>query len=336
MTTRTDNTTKAGNSVSVTPIPGLSSVTAPGIFSNLGAGTRTNLPSTVANNLSVSPYITGLDRPNSQNATTTLNSTAPPVMQWNDPQPQYGGQTWYGTEPALVQQGYIAPRNSIVQKFWSGNGTGPGKYGFRFWFNAAEIDHSTQSNMNAAAQPMFNDTSAQLTVQNGSIGWTIMINRQEEAYNRTPIPWGRSVRGLTNFGDLGTTYDIEWLYRTFNGEPQQIFMGGGVGVPTADLGYVLGYPLQLFFNESMNYLILLQQVSISHLQFTAQHVPWLTQIQFSATRMVQYVNAGGDANANLQAQYANPSSNSSSSNPVSTNSNGQVVINGITNPGGLP
>jgi hypothetical protein len=64
-------------------------------------------------------------------------------------------------------------------------------------------------------------------------------------------------------------------------------------------------------------------------------VPWLTQIQFSATRLVQYVSAAGDANANLQDQYSNNNGNSTS-NPVSTNSSGQVVINGVTNPGGLP
>jgi hypothetical protein len=79
----------------------------------------------------------------------------------------------------------------------------------------------------------------------------------------------------------GTEYDLEFLYRVINGEPQ---LGPTMDKPTADFGYLSGMPLWVRLNNQMRYKGYIAGLGVQHLMFTPDMVPVVTEVSITFLR----------------------------------------------------
>jgi len=80
----------------------------------------------------------------------------------------------------------------------------------------------------------------------------------------------------------GTEYDIEFLYRAANGDPQP---GRHADYLTSDFGFIMRTPLRLRLG-AFTYIVLVQGISVNHMIFTEQMVPTFTQVSLTVDRQV--------------------------------------------------
>lgn len=80
----------------------------------------------------------------------------------------------------------------------------------------------------------------------------------------------------------GTEYDIEFLYRSANGDPQPVRHADYL---TSDFGFIMRTPLRLRLG-AFTYIVLVQGISVNHLIFTEQMVPTFTQVTLTVDRQV--------------------------------------------------
>jgi hypothetical protein len=98
----------------------------------------------------------------------------------------------------------------------------------------------------------------------------------------------------------GTEYDLEFLYRVLNGDPQPTpMLRTLVSDETSDFGYISGIPVWLRFNNNVKYKGVIQSISVEHKMFNANMVPTLTEVGISFNRIpvVGYGNAASQGKA---------------------------------------
>lgn len=240
------------------------------------------------------------------------------VKKWNDPSPIY--------KPMLVpgrtgQQGVTA---AVGYMFADVNATPDGQskhnpFGFRFHYNPANISTSSTADINYTNMPM-NDGGTQYFNNYGACSFQIMINRQDEVLAKTFAK--HYVMGTNEFALLGTLYDLDWMYRVFNGHPgHQV---GGVTLKNATLmetsmSYVLrATPVHVHFNQYLKFFGRPAEIDVQHVLFTAGMVPMVSTVTVTLMGLAQQ----GD--------------NSVLANPTVTSGNGTKVQSGSVDQNGNP
>ena len=161
-------------------------------------------------------------------------------------------------------------------------------WGFQFMYNPTTIGYTNQAN--SSVDHLNPDDIASLLVGSQSINFEILINRTADvsALKTTAIPGTADYpRALTyeeavNLRKRGTEYDIEFLYRCINGDPQ---LTDSMLEPTADYGYLAGLPIWLRFNNNVKYKGIINSLSVEHVMFSENMVPMLSKVSLSFLRM---------------------------------------------------
>ena len=226
----------------------------------------------------------------SPDASWTVNSPAT-LAGWFDP-----GTTF--ERGRLFQDSNGA---QILNKVSPGKGKTLGtvnQWGFRFMYNPTSFMYQT-STLNNIDWTLGPKNSAALLAGNSQVSFDIYINRipdmryltnynptndlsESAVYGRTLLPEERS--GMVY---RGTEYDIEFLYRVLNGDPDSspLLLNPNYGGESSDFGYTTAVPCWLWLNDNMRYYGSMASFSVNHVIFDARMVPILSVVSMTFSRI---------------------------------------------------
>jgi hypothetical protein len=137
---------------------------------------------------------------------------------------------------------------------------------------------------------------------NTTIGVGLLLNRQADMITLDPnnperANWKNyyqtdSTRGYISESQLnflwtrGTEYDLEFLYRILSAkEPtsRALLKNGDL---TSDLGFLTVQPFWITFHDNMTYFCKINSITVNHVAFTKNMVPYLTEVTLEMTRML--------------------------------------------------
>ena len=194
-----------------------------------------------------------------------------------------------------VPQGVMGRIFQDADSAASVNLTDPKKlWGFRFMYNPTTVQYQTQANTNVdftfgAADP------AQLLAGNISFQFQLYLNRildmthlqgdRKTGQDYIPSLGTEAIDGLIN---RGTEYDLEFLYRVCNGDPDTsqglnplLTYAGGM---TSDIGLLKALPVWIVINENMRIFGSISNISVNHVMFDRRMVPILSTVDLTVTR----------------------------------------------------
>ena len=129
----------------------------------------------------------------------------------------------------------------------------------------------------------------------------------------------------------GTEYDLEYLFRVVNGNPQKVILMGespkdGLELLSANMGYMTQLPFIFKISERQRYKVIMQSINIEHSMFTRDMIPIRTVVQIGLERLPDLVS--GNFSKFKQAEQINKISTvlanqETLSNPVQTGGSGR-------------
>jgi len=177
-------------------------------------------------------------------------------------------------------------------------------WGFRFLFNPQYISFNMNSN-NQVDWTRPNENNAQLVASGigGSITLNILLDRVADMASMKQ--WQKNGGGEMKQGNYpvtmdaeqcagilhrGTEYDLEYLFRVLNGNPQKVILMGddpkdGLEVFSANMGYLTQLPFIFKISERQRYKVIMQSISVEHSMFTRDMIPIRTVVQINLERL---------------------------------------------------
>jgi len=184
-------------------------------------------------------------------------------------------------------------------------------WGFRFLFNPSYFNYSMNSN-NQVDWTRPNENNAALVASGigGTISVNILIDRVADM--ATMKQWKKNGGGSLPQGNYpvsmdaeqcagilhrGTEYDLEYLFRVLNGNPQKVILMGespkdGLELLSANMGYITQLPFIFKISERQRYKVIMQGINVSHEMFTRDMVPIRTVVQINLERLPDLVSGG--------------------------------------------
>jgi hypothetical protein len=129
----------------------------------------------------------------------------------------------------------------------------------------------------------------------------------------------------------GTEYDLEYMFRVFNGNPEKsTLLGAKVGdleMDTANLGYVTSLPFVLKLNDQQRYKVILSSLTVQHDMFTHEMIPIRTLVDLGVERIPDFYSNTSkyltiDTQTQLIQKLPSAATNSGSSSTSSRNGGG--------------
>ena len=187
-------------------------------------------------------------------------------------------------------------------------------WGFRYTYNPTTIQYSVQGNT-AVDWTLGSNDPAALLAGNMQVTFQLYLNRiadltqlrgkyKNKGY--TPPLNPSQIDGLLN---RGTEYDLEFLYRVCNGDPDDslgknpLLSYNGV---SADIGILKTVPVWLYINDNMKLFGSITNMNVNHAMFTLDMIPILTTVDITFTRYPAIFNvaSSGKDDATGIAGYA--------------------------------
>jgi hypothetical protein len=203
-------------------------------------------------------------------------------------------------------------KSAQLNRFW----------GFRFLFNPSYFSYNMSSN-NQVDWTRPNENNAALVASGigGTISVNILIDRVADM--ATMKQWKKNGGGSLPQGNYpvsmdaeqcagilhrGTEYDLEYLFRVLNGNPQKVILMGespkdGLELLSANMGYITQLPFIFKISERQRYKVIMQSINVSHEMFTRDMIPIRTVVQINLERLPDLVS--GDFKKFKQAELIN-------------------------------
>lgn len=187
------------------------------------------------------------------------------------------------------------------------------QWGFRFMYNPEVIGYSTSGN-NSIDWTFGSKDSATSLGGNQTVKVELLISRISDlSYLNMPAAkrdeiagYGRPLQDEERYGLLnrGTEYDLEFLYRCLNGDPEENTMlldenyGVNIGHKeyrrSSDIGYITGIPLWMYLGANLRYYGSVTGINVTHKIFDLNMVPMLSVVAIDFTRYPAAFNVEGD------------------------------------------
>lgn len=230
-------------------------------------------------------------------------------------------------DSSVYQTGSKSGTTKAVQDLW----------GFQFMYNPTTISHSNQSTV---AYDLNNfDDVANLMVGTQTLTLSLLINRvvdvsalgSSSVNGRTPttfpgaaVGYPRALSTAEQHGILkrGTEFDLEFLYRAANGDPEENSptTNGSVYLPTSDFGYLYGSLLWLVLHEHLRYKVYITGINVTHVMFTESMVPILSNVELSLMRVPAPTFGSGTNWFDERRNNSNPALSKQQNEPAETTS----------------
>jgi hypothetical protein len=168
-------------------------------------------------------------------------------------------------------------------------------FGFKFMYNPQSINYSIPMNT-SIDWTLSTQDPANLIAGNIAVNFTLYLNRIADMTELMPLKAAPTLHSRNYPRQLskeevegillrGTEYDLEFLYRSVNGNRD---MKGNSLLTydgeSADKGYITGVPLWFVLHDNMRYYGSLQNISVDHVVFTDKMVPMLSVVSISFLR----------------------------------------------------
>jgi hypothetical protein len=164
-------------------------------------------------------------------------------------------------------------------------------WGFRFMYNPTTFQYNVGANT-SVDWTLGNADPAALLAGNMTYSFQLYVNRildlgsLSDNPNRgyTPALKPDQINGLLN---RGTEFDIEYLYRVCNGDPDpkgnnpMITYSNGI---SSDIGILKALPVWLVFNDNMKLFGSVTSLTVNHVMFNLDMIPIFSTIDISFTR----------------------------------------------------
>jgi hypothetical protein len=215
-------------------------------------------------------------------------------------------------DPDLYNLGKIDPKDKIFDYNKAGNTDRP--WGFRFLFNPTYLTYNVSATSTVDwTRPNVNGATLVAPGIGGDINLNLMVDRVADmtslrtGWLNDRANWDSAKhypKALTDeqcAGLLyrGTEYDLEYLFRVMNGDPQSSTLLGpkadSLEMFTSNLGYVAQIPFIFKINKHLRFKVILSNVSFEHSMFTRDMVPTRTVVQISLQRLPDFSSAGSRA-----------------------------------------
>lgn len=213
-----------------------------------------------------------------------------PVIR-NEPPPLYRPMLTPG-HPAKV--GVSMSRVTITPLNRTTAAGDPNPYQFVFHLNPDQVALSASVNPGVKLTSEVDTTTRNILQVGGSIVISGLIDRQQEIWANSRSKH-KGPGGTVHFRDFGTLYDIEWLYRVFNGDPkakanQQI---APLVANQTNYGYLFPTTVEIFLNKTSRFLAFPVSFDMAHQKYTPAMVPMITT--FDLTMVVAAKGTGARA-----------------------------------------
>ena len=186
-------------------------------------------------------------------------------------------------------------------------------WGFRFMYNPEIIGYGTTGN-NSIDWTFGSKDSASLLTGNQNVKVELLLNRLSDlsylkmkAANRDETAaYGRPLQDEERYGLLnrGTEYDLEFLYRVLNGDPEENTMlldenyGASIGHKeyrrSSDIGYITAIPVWMYLGTNLRYFGSVSSIEVTHKIFDLNMVPMLSVVSIGFTRYPAAFNVAGE------------------------------------------
>jgi hypothetical protein len=159
-------------------------------------------------------------------------------------------------------------------------------WGFQFMYNPTTFSHSNAADTSVDWTNTL-DVSSLLTGSQ-SITFTLFLNRVIDMSALRTSNYASKYATALSAADVagikarGTEYDLEFLYRTINGNPE---LGPTMDTATSDFGFLAGVPIWLRLHDNMRYKVALSNISVNHIMFSDKLVPVLTEVGLTFMRI---------------------------------------------------
>jgi len=182
-------------------------------------------------------------------------------------------------------------------------------WGFRFLFNPSYLSINMSSN-NKVDWTRPNENGAVLIADGigGTISVNILLDRVSDMV--TMKQWKKNGGGSLPQGQYpvsmdaeqcagilhrGTEYDLEYLFRVVNGNPQKVILMGespkdGLELLSANMGYMTQIPFIFKISERQRYKVIMESINIEHSMFTRDMIPIRTVVQIGLQRLPDLVS----------------------------------------------
>jgi hypothetical protein len=177
-------------------------------------------------------------------------------------------------------------------------------WGFRFLFNPSYLSINMSSN-NKVDWTRPNENGAALVADGigGTISVNILLDRVSDMV--TMKQWKKNGGGpflsssypvlmdaeqCAGILHRGTEYDLEYLFRVVNGNPQKVVLMGespldGLELLSANMGYMTQLPFIFKISERQRYKVIMESINIEHSMFTRDMIPIRTVVQIGLQRL---------------------------------------------------
>lgn len=177
-------------------------------------------------------------------------------------------------------------------------------WGFQFTYNPTSISYANSSDPSidwtGYGGTMSEGDASAILFGNGTVSVKLFLNRlydvgalrstyQKKFLGNGFTPPKGYPRELT-FNEVvgilsrGTEYDLEFLYRVLNGDPEKSPTMRN-GQKTADFGLIYGMPVWIRFHDNLRYKVVVSTMSVNHVLFTPDMIPVLTEVDLQMTRI---------------------------------------------------
>jgi hypothetical protein len=164
-------------------------------------------------------------------------------------------------------------------------------WGFRYTYNPTTIQYSIQGNTSVDWTLGSNDPAA-LLAGNIQVTFQLYLNRiadmtqlrTNKTKGYTPPLSSPEIEGILN---RGTEYDLEYLYRVCNGDPDESLGKNPMlsyNGSSSDIGILKTVPVWLYINDNMKLFGSITNINVNHAMFTLDMIPILTTIDITFTR----------------------------------------------------
>lgn len=192
-------------------------------------------------------------------------------------------------------------KSANLNRFW----------GFRFLFNPQYLSYNMNSNNNVDwTRPNDNGAALAATGIGGTITVNILIDRVADMITlrkwqesgggvlpQGPYPVSMDAEQCAGILHRGTEYDLEYLFRVLNGNPQEVALMGknpkdGLEMLSANMGYITQMPFIFKVADKLRYKVIMSNLTIEHSMFTREMIPIRTVVQIQLERLPDLTTKG--------------------------------------------
>lgn len=192
----------------------------------------------------------------------------------NDPPPLYRPMLLPGVKD---KPGHSMSRCTITPYQKTTAAGDPNPYVFVFHYNPDQVGISASVNPGVKLTSEVDTTTRNILQVGGSVVLSGLIDRQQEMWadSKSAHPGPGNSR---SFRDFGTLYDLEWMYRVFNGDPKakanrQI---KSLVPNQSNYGYLFPTTAVVWLNPTSRFLAFPVSFSMNHQKYTPSMVPMVT------------------------------------------------------------